>query len=419
MSHVDATEIRGFALAAGFTPDQATTMTAIALAESGGNTRAHATGIEDSRGLWQINVQAHPEFADVDLYDPAQNAKAAYAVFHGAHESYRPWSVTHENRGEPYKDYLDEAKVAAQLGGEPAAERSALDVFMSSACAQEGDKYVFGAPSASFDNADPKVFDCSELVRWAAGRAGVELHDGSWQQYLELKSMGAAISVDEAAHTPGALLFRFSSEPTAGGARPSSAHVAISMGDGRTIEAKGRAYGVVHDDVAGRGFDYAAVIPGISQVGDQWSPGLAVPTGTTLGAADEDQDGLSNEVETAHGLDPSSADSDADGASDGYELVKLGTDPLKADTDKDGIADTLEAGFGTDPVKADTDGDGLADGQHAGARDTDQDGLSDRLEHALGTEVRVGDSDHDGISDQLEVAGHLDPLDPHSTPFAT
>ena len=41
---------------AGFSPDQAVTMTAIALAESGGNPGAHNPNGEDSRGLWQINM---------------------------------------------------------------------------------------------------------------------------------------------------------------------------------------------------------------------------------------------------------------------------------------------------------------------------------------------------------------------------
>jgi hypothetical protein len=43
MTTYSADEIYGFARAAGFSADQATTMTAIALAESGGNVDAHAT----------------------------------------------------------------------------------------------------------------------------------------------------------------------------------------------------------------------------------------------------------------------------------------------------------------------------------------------------------------------------------------
>src|SRR5688572_27251270 len=49
-------EIYEAARAAGFTPDQATTWTAIALAESGGETGALNDRGEHSVGLWQINV---------------------------------------------------------------------------------------------------------------------------------------------------------------------------------------------------------------------------------------------------------------------------------------------------------------------------------------------------------------------------
>ena len=52
-------EIYDAARAAGFTPDQATTWTAIALAESGGRDRRAQPHGEDSRGLWQINIAPH------------------------------------------------------------------------------------------------------------------------------------------------------------------------------------------------------------------------------------------------------------------------------------------------------------------------------------------------------------------------
>ena len=78
----------------GFSRDQAVTMTAIALAESGGNSTAHNTAGEDSRGLWQINVQAHPWAATMNLFDPLQNAHAAYRVSNNG-RNMSPWTVTH------------------------------------------------------------------------------------------------------------------------------------------------------------------------------------------------------------------------------------------------------------------------------------------------------------------------------------
>ena len=78
MVRYSAEQIYEFARAAGFSPDQAVTMTAIALAESGGNSGAHNASGEDSRGLWQINMDAHASWAgQLDLYDPLDNAQAA------------------------------------------------------------------------------------------------------------------------------------------------------------------------------------------------------------------------------------------------------------------------------------------------------------------------------------------------------
>ena len=134
--------------------------------------------------------------------------------------------------------------------------------FVDEALRQTGDEYVWGS-SAPASNADPSAFDCSELVKWAAGRVGVNVPDGSWLQYLDLKEKGALIPVEQALKTPGALLFKFDEEPKPGGGRPGSAHVAISLGDGRTIEARGREYGVGSWE-AGDRFQYGAVIPGMN-----------------------------------------------------------------------------------------------------------------------------------------------------------
>jgi hypothetical protein len=69
--------------------------------------------------------------------------------------------------------------------------------------------------------------------------------------------------VDQAIHTPGALLFSFNSDPN-GHNPPVHQHVAISLGDGKTIEALGSQYGVGSFDATPKRFQYAAVIPGIS-----------------------------------------------------------------------------------------------------------------------------------------------------------
>ncbi|WP_242424658.1 peptidoglycan-binding protein, partial [Frankia sp. EI5c] len=68
------------------------TWVAVALAESGGNTTAHATVGEDSRGLWQINMRAHGSWVGSrNLYDPNVNAWAAKRVCDS--QGIRAWSA--------------------------------------------------------------------------------------------------------------------------------------------------------------------------------------------------------------------------------------------------------------------------------------------------------------------------------------
>jgi cell wall-associated NlpC family hydrolase len=134
--------------------------------------------------------------------------------------------------------------------------------FVQSALAMAGDPYVYGATGSPLDP-HPNSFDCSGLTQWAAGRAGVTLPRTAQQQYLALKNQGDLIPVQQAINTPGALLFSFSSEPSPTNMYPSHAHVAISLGNGKTIEARGHAYGVGIFDAANR-FNYAGVVPGLT-----------------------------------------------------------------------------------------------------------------------------------------------------------
>ena len=467
MSVLTAREIYRVARLAGFSPDQATTMTAIALAESGGRSDAHNPSGEDSRGLWQINVRAHRDLASSDLYDPLTNARAAFRVSGGGRDV-SPWTTTHGGGNASYVHHRMEAEAAARAAGEGSglgvwtgtpgygaplsaggggggaaafagggaypgggsaptgtpggAGSTAADDFVRVALAQTGDSYVFGA-EADLDDADPGVFDCSELTQWAAHRVGVDLPDGSWLQYQALERQGGTMSVEEALRTRGALLFYFSSPPTGG--RPSQAHVAISLGDGRTIEARGSRYGVGSWAADTKRFNYAAAVPQLSGPGS--GVDLAAPaTGATAWpalsqdvgpAVDADHDGLVDGRETLLGSSPTLADTDGDGVSDGYEVARLHTDPTKADTDGDGVGDAFELAAGTDPTNPDSDRDGRLDGA-ASFTDSDGDGLSDDLERLLGSDPTSLDSDHDGFTDGLEYQSYFDPTDPFSNPMA-
>lgn len=88
----------------GFSPEAAKIMAAIGMAESGGDPTARAnTQWEDSRGLYQINLNAHPQYKSVDLSDPYENAKAAYEVSNGG-TNFGPWTMFTNGK---YQDYLD------------------------------------------------------------------------------------------------------------------------------------------------------------------------------------------------------------------------------------------------------------------------------------------------------------------------
>jgi hypothetical protein len=109
-------DIYTFARWAGFSRDQATTMTAIALAESGGNSNAHNSSGEDSRGLWQINLDAHGSWAGtMNLFDPVQNAQAA---FRGLRERSQHVAVD----GDPRRD--QRALPALPFGGAVGCRRA-------------------------------------------------------------------------------------------------------------------------------------------------------------------------------------------------------------------------------------------------------------------------------------------------------
>lgn len=73
------------------------------------------------------------------------------------------------------------------------------------------------------------------------------------------------------------------------------------------------------------------------------------PTPSSTGAVDSDQDGLSDQRELELGTDPQNKDTDADGLTDGDEVLKYGTNPLDRDTDKDGFLDGKEVENGYNP----------------------------------------------------------------------
>jgi lysozyme-like protein len=119
MSHLSAEQIANYAYRAGFRGHGLSTAVAVALAESGGDTKAH-NGVppDNSYGLWQINMlgglgpdRRHRYHLDNNaaLLDPATNARVAYGESdHG--KDFGPWSTYIHG---DYEKYLHKARVAA------------------------------------------------------------------------------------------------------------------------------------------------------------------------------------------------------------------------------------------------------------------------------------------------------------------
>lgn len=104
---LDAYNVGLIAHVVGFTDDDLVISIAVAHAESGFRTDSrYVTSEEDSRGLWQINTYAHPNFDGNQLYDGMYNGRAAFTVFRDAGYRWTPWTTY--TRGN-YRDFWDEA----------------------------------------------------------------------------------------------------------------------------------------------------------------------------------------------------------------------------------------------------------------------------------------------------------------------
>jgi len=129
-------------------------------------------------------------------------------------------------------------------------------------------------------------WDCAEFASWCVyqvtgqlfgcrPRDGdpdrVDAYTGYWAEDAE--RIGTVISVGQTAATAGAFLLRL----------PGSAigHVAISSGDGRTVEAHSRVKGVIEGAVDGRRWDIGVLVPDID-VRMPEVPAAVAPPGLVL-----------------------------------------------------------------------------------------------------------------------------------------
>lgn len=131
------TELYTMARAAGFPPDTAEKMVAIALKESGGNPRAF-NGVPPDRsyGLYQINMLGALSADRIrwfglqreeDLFDPWVNTQAAYKLWAGSDANLdRHWYIYRDSRNAAkFAQYLPQGKQArAQVEGGSTADFS-------------------------------------------------------------------------------------------------------------------------------------------------------------------------------------------------------------------------------------------------------------------------------------------------------
>jgi cell wall-associated NlpC family hydrolase len=128
-----------------------------------------------------------------------------------------------------------------------------MGAFVAIALTQKGDPYEFGS-EAEFSDPDPPEFDCSELVQWAAARCEVQFVDGAQNQRDACQRADTLMEVNDGIRTRGALLFRIDEDP-------GNDHVAISLGDGKRIEARGEGYGVNIFSAVDRDWTHAGAVP--------------------------------------------------------------------------------------------------------------------------------------------------------------
>lgn len=105
-----------------------------------------------------------------------------------------------------------------------------------------------GDPYSTTYRGQGDYVDCSSLVQWAYGQAGVSIPSTSVKQAKYCYDNGYTISKSEL--QPGDLIF-WSNKQSTDGRWMDIHHVGIYAGDGKVIEAKNSTGGVVIDDIWG------------------------------------------------------------------------------------------------------------------------------------------------------------------------
>lgn len=114
-------QVAQLAASVGFADQDLIVAVAVAMAESKGDpnaynpeTKAGAPAGLGSYGLWQIFLKVHPEYKNVNLFDPNTNANAAFGVYTAAGESFEPWATFDPRDGSTplYLAWMPKAQIA-------------------------------------------------------------------------------------------------------------------------------------------------------------------------------------------------------------------------------------------------------------------------------------------------------------------
>lgn len=167
---MSAADIYVCAVRAGFNYQDAVVATAITMPEAGANPLAIQKGQPYSLtgwGLWQITPGNSVPSVGVDnqLLDPFVNAKAAFAKFQGAHNTFRPWTTW---RNSAFLIWLPWAQAGADsVGGAQGIAKAIADLFSPAAYTSPypdpvaGAEYEswWGALTGAFNNDIPNLVD--------------------------------------------------------------------------------------------------------------------------------------------------------------------------------------------------------------------------------------------------------------------
>lgn len=104
-----------------------------------------------------------------------------------------------------------------------------------------------------------QAYDCAQLTRYSCKAGGQELVSGANSQWRSgvWEKKG---TIDSLPDVPGVILYHANSSGT-------MTHTGVYVGDGKAVEARGAAYGVVKTDVQKRSWTHWAALPGILSEG--------------------------------------------------------------------------------------------------------------------------------------------------------